>query len=119
MRPATSAVVALSGAFLFLPCEGRADERDAIIQDLQKRVEALEQRLKEKDAAAPAPRRDAPEPRGAPPLDEESRQALERTLTRQGGLVLPAGTFELEPRIEYSYRGTDALTLASVNGQIQ
>jgi hypothetical protein len=48
---------------------------------------------------------------------EEGERALERALARQSVLVLPRGAFELEPSIEYTYRGsTDALTLVDVAG---
>jgi hypothetical protein len=48
--------------------------------------------------------------------DEESTRALERTLTREGGLVLPAGSYEIEPRVDYAYRGTDSLAIVSLAG---
>jgi outer membrane putative beta-barrel porin/alpha-amylase len=40
---------------------------------------------------------------------EEGERALERALTRQSVFVLPAGVYELEPGIEYTYRASDAL----------
>jgi hypothetical protein len=109
---------AISGAIFFFHVQNAAaDERDALIQDLQRRVEALEDKLKERGGPPPSPQPQPPA--SAPALDEESTQALERTLTRQGGLVLPAGKYELEPRLEYSYRGTDALAIANLGGQSQ
>lgn len=114
--PATLASTALAALLLNANHAG-ADERDAIIRDLQRRVEALEQKLNEKTVSAPQ----APTTQqAAKPLDdEESTRALERALTRQGGLVLPSGTYELEPRLEYSYRGTDGLAIATLSGQQQ
>jgi hypothetical protein len=68
-------------------------ERDTEIQRLQGRIEKLE-----KDAPAPS---DA---------DEEMNRALERALVQQGGLLLPRGTYELEPQLSYAHwdksRGT-------------
>lgn len=61
-------------------------ERDAEIERLQRRIETLE-----KDPRAPS---DA---------DDEMNRALERALVRQGGLVLPPGTYELEPQISYAH----------------
>ena len=50
---------------------------------------------------------------------EEGERALERALARQSILVLPPGVYELEPSIEYSYRGSDALELVEVAGTTQ
>ena len=47
---------------------------------------------------------------------EEGERALERALTRQSVFVLPAGVYELEPAIEYSYHGTNALDIVSPSG---
>jgi hypothetical protein len=52
------------------------------------------------DAGRPAAARSAP---GAFEVDEEAAQrALERTLTQSGALLLPAGTFEIAPRLSYT-----------------
>jgi len=50
---------------------------------------------------------------------EEGERALERSLTRQNVFVLPSGVYELEPAIEYTYRGSDALDIVSVSGAPQ
>jgi hypothetical protein len=105
----------------------QADERDALIQDLRQRVEALEKKLEEKSAPPPptvAPPPPAPRP-VVPPKptaseaagqEDEGARALERTLVREGGLVLPRGAIEVEPRLEYTYRGSEGLNIATVAG---
>lgn len=57
-------------------------ERDAKIQELTDKVEALE--------------------KGAQTEDEELNRALERTLVQQGALVLPARSYEIEPQVDYA-----------------
>lgn len=68
-------------------------ERDVEIERLQHRIERLQG-----DAAKPS---DA---------DEEMNRALERALVQQGALLLPWGTYELEPQLSYAHwdqsRGT-------------
>jgi hypothetical protein len=94
-------------------------KRDAIILDLLERVEALEARLPQAVAADQRVKQTG-QPTGrsddAPPGDEETSRALERTLVREGGLVLPPGSIEIEPRYTYTYRSSDALGLVNVNG---
>lgn len=59
-------------------------ERDAEIERLHRRIEALEKK--------------------APPEDEqESNRALERALVQQGGLLLARGVSEVEPQFVYSH----------------
>jgi len=62
------------------------EERDATIRQLKDRIQALAKDAAPQDAA-----------------DEEMDHALERTLVRQGGLVLRAGTYELEPQLSYAH----------------
>lgn len=50
---------------------------------------------------------------------EDLSRALERALVREGGLVLPRGVFELEPRLRYEHRSTNRLELLSLGGQAQ
>jgi hypothetical protein len=99
------------------------DDRDALIQELRRRIEVLEKRVEEKPAA-PAP---APPVKPAPPLpkpaaseeagrEDEGARALERTLVRTGGLVLPRGRYEIEPRLEYTHRGSNPLAIVTVDG---
>lgn len=98
------------------------DERDELIDNLHRRIDALERRLSE-TPPAPPPAQSA-KPPVKPPTEasaekDESARALERTLVREGGLVLPAGAFEVEPRLEYTYRGTDALAIVTEAGLAQ
>jgi hypothetical protein len=94
--------------------------RDAIILDLVERVEALEGRLprggaadqRSKETGQPTVPDDV-----SRPSDEETSRALERTLVREGGLVLPTASIEIEPRYFYTYRGSDALQIVTLNGQ--
>lgn len=46
---------------------------------------------------------------------EEGERALERALTRQSVFVLPAGVYELEPAVEYTYRASEALEAVSTS----
>ena len=95
-------------------------QRDAIILDLVGRVEALEARLSP-GAAADQSAKETGQPTGPAdigrPGDEEVSRALERTLVREGGLVLPTASIEIEPRYFYTYRGSDALQIVTLNGQ--
>jgi hypothetical protein len=54
-----------------------------------------------------------------PLIAEEGERALERALARQSVLVLPRGTYEIEPSLEYSYRGSEALEIVSIAGVAQ
>lgn len=113
---------ALFGALAMAPpAIAQRDERDERIDNLQRRIDALERRLEAPPAPPPAP---SAKPPVKPPAEEaaqkdESARALERTLVREGGLVLPAGAFEVEPRLEYTYRGTDALAIFGPAGLAQ
>ncbi|HEX6956979.1 MAG TPA: transporter [Ferrovibrio sp.] len=117
------------------------DQRDAIIADLLRRVLELEARVGA-GGAAPASAVPAalgepaewaesePEPEGAvlaqgdtpPPsapgtfeVDEEAAtRALERTLVREGALLLPFGALEVEPSLSYIRDERDTPTV--VNG---
>ena len=107
-------------------------ERDALIQELRQRIEALEKQLGDKPAAPPppaaappAPPAGAPRPPAAAPkpsaseeagVADEGGRALERTLVREGGLVLPRKVIELEPRLQYTYRAVEGLNLVTVAG---
>lgn len=129
-------------------------DKDKIIADLVRRVEALERRLANTNSAAsavppiaapaagpltatpllptppatPAPRSQPPSTAVAAtgpassanePADEETSRALERTLIREGGLVLPPKTFEIEPRLSYDYYSSNALQIVTIGGQAQ
>jgi hypothetical protein len=107
---------------------GQTDARDALIEDLRQRIETLEKKLEQKPpppAAAPVPPPSpapAAKPAPAPSASEdqaredESARALERTLVREGGLVLPKGAIEVEPRLQYTYRGAEGLRIATLGG---
>lgn len=94
-------------------------ERDAIIADLTRRIEALEQRVDERPAAltsqyapqaekpaaiAVSQRAPAPEPGALAPDEESIERALERALVQTGALLLPAGSLEIAPQIAYARR---------------
>jgi hypothetical protein len=116
--------------FLALLLTGEAvaqpDSRDALIEELRRRIDVLEKRLEDKPAPpVPAPPVKAPPPTPKPAASEEAgredegARALERTLVRTGGLVLPRGRYEIEPRLEYAYRGSDQLRIVTVGGAEQ
>ena len=91
-------------------------ERDALIQQLLRRVEALEQRAAA--AAAPPPVAAAPASPPAPPApantgEDEGLRALEQALVRQGGLVLPPRAFELEAAYQYTHDGRNGLAIVA------
>jgi hypothetical protein len=105
------------------------DERDAVIEDLRRRIEQLEKRFEEKPAPPPAP---APPPVAKPPAaapkpaaseeagrEDEAARALERTLVRQGGLVLAPGAREFDPGLQYSYRSFEGLRIVTQGGIAQ
>lgn len=84
--------------------------RDAVIIELQRRLERLEQRLdsegllpvEEEDVVAPiAPQRSQP----AVEVDElAAERALERTLVEEGALLLPPGQAEISPSFSFTHR---------------
>lgn len=104
----------------------KIEQRDALIDDLQKRVRDLE-RQAAKPAPAPSPTAAAPSPPPPPPgqapaprsrtaaaapgqfeVDEEAAQrALERTLVITGALLLPYGQFEVQPGFLYTRAQND------------
>lgn len=112
-------------------------ERDALIRNLQQRVDALERRLGTQPtaeaatvpSAAQAARPGAPTasvptpgetPSASPPAttaqaaadeEDETARALERALVREGGFLLPPGTWEIEPNLEYRYRGARGVAI--------
>jgi hypothetical protein len=119
---------------LALSCEvgAQSDVRDDIIEQLRQRNEALEKELAQRRAAPPppaeAPKPDAPKPEARKPqapapteseeaaVADEGARALERALIREGGLVLPPKVIEVEPRLEYTYRGTQGLDFVTIGG---
>lgn len=116
---------ALLALTLAAQVQAQTDERDAVIDDLRRRIDALEKRLKEPTPEPAKPQAVPAEPPATkPPTEEaadkdESSRALERTLVREGGLLLPRGSVELEPRIQYTYRATEGLGIVTLNGIAQ
>ena len=120
-------LIALLALMLAGEAFSQTDSRDALTEELRRRIEVLEKRLEEKPAPLPAPALPAaPVPAAPKPAaseeagrDDEGARALERTLVRTGALVLPKGAFEFEPRLQYSYRGSEGLRIVSVGGVAQ
>src|SRR5687768_17234159 len=119
-------LIALLALVLARESFAQTDPRDALIEELRQRIELLEKRLDEKPPAPPPPAAPAPAaaPKPAPKpaaseqagREDEGARALERTLVRTGGLVLPKGVFELEPRLQYAYRGFEGLRIVTLGG---
>ena len=97
------------------------DARDVLIEQLRQRIEALEKKADERPAA-PAPPAAAKPAAPAPSASEEAAatdegaRSLERALVREGGLVLPRKVIEVEPLLQYTYRGVQGLNIVSVAG---
>jgi hypothetical protein len=111
-------------------------ERDKLISKLTQRVEELERER----AATGAPEEHVPEPPPSPPqeppppepegtvataqpapgefqVDEQAAErALERTLVREGALLLPFGQGEIEPSFSYTRRVVDVPVQVAENG---
>jgi hypothetical protein len=138
---AVTAVVALTGLAVASPAlaqdatgdlNRQLKQRDAIIRDLTRRIEALERQAgptaqpAAPPAAAPAAEPSAPPPAaaaskpapGAIEVDEQAAErALERTLVAGGALLLPAGQAEIEPAFNYIRReNNDIPVLVDVGG---
>jgi hypothetical protein len=127
--------VIVSTALLALTCSAQAAEsdapanpvaqlqqqlgaRDQVIRNLIRRIEQLEQAVTALQPAATTPTPDAaPAPQAgegpsAAELDlNRLRTAFQRTLIDRGGLVLPAGTFEVDASMSYSHSSAEALTI--------
>lgn len=91
--------------------ERNLQERDKVIDELLKRLEALERRVGvPRPAGVPAAARaeDVGRAPGAVVVEEgAAERALERSLTREGALLLPPGVLEVEPSFTYSRREDD------------
>jgi len=72
------------------------EERDAVILELKRKVEALERGPSLRASPAPSA------PAQAAEDDEDLSRALERTLVQQGGLLLRPSTYELQPEASYA-----------------
>jgi hypothetical protein len=128
MPPSAAPCVKRAPLFLLLlslaaagQARAQADHRDAVIEELRQRIETLEKRLEQKPAPPPPPAKPAPKPEASEDQAraDEGARALERTLVREGGLVLPKGAIEVEPRLQYTYRGAEGLRIATVAGVAQ
>lgn len=91
--------------------ELKLQQRDNSIIELLERVEALEQRVgvrrqaseAEEEQEVPVANTDAVQSPGAVVVEEgAAERALERSLTREGALLLPSGVLEIEPGFGYS-----------------
>ena len=84
--------------------------RDAVIIELQRRLEQLEQRLEAEGLLAvepvePVEPAATPRPSEGLVVDElAAERALERTLVEEGALLLPAGQAEISPGVSYVHR---------------
>jgi hypothetical protein len=119
---ATPAVAQTSAGQL----ERQIQQRDAVIRDLTRRIEALERRSAPPVAApaaaaskssttAESASKVAP---GAVEVDEmAAERALERTLVAGGALLLPTGQVEVEPSFSYTRRDDNNIpVLVDVGG---
>lgn len=110
--------------------ERRLQRRDSTIIELLDRVEALEKRVgvrrqtkepdesQEQDIAPPSEADNAQSP-GAVVVEEgAAERALERSLTRAGVLLLPAGVLEIEPGLIYSQREDTSPGFVTSDNQI-
>lgn len=144
--PASSAGATTSAARV-KELERRLDERDALIRDLQQRVERLERQQSASGSAtantqaqAPAPpqtvARASPGPPGPPAStqgppkpggageftvsEEAAQHALERALVQSGAALLPRGKFEFSPNVIYQYQrlSTPGQLALTTDGQV-
>src|SRR5215212_5125475 len=76
-------------------------QKEAEVEALRSRIQLLERQLTLRQAGQPA------SPEAANPDDEDINRALERSLVREGGLVLPPKVFEIEPNFVYSHTTID------------
>jgi hypothetical protein len=110
--------------------EEQLRQRDAIINDLMRRVQLLErqsstqpqQREQQQQAPAPSPPPvvaqpqqtypvvpRGPEPKPGAEPEENVARALERSLVEQGGLLLAPGSFDIVPDFSYAHTGVTSL----------
>jgi hypothetical protein len=102
------------------------EQRDVVIEQLLRRVDALERRAGTAPPGAVAPGQPgaatrpstgrAPSPSTtSTPAEEEATiaRALERSLVQQGGLLLPPFSFEFVPEILYTLQTRDQLAIVA------
>lgn len=119
------AVVAQAEETRVQALERALKERDKVIHELLDRVEALEQRVGvQRPAAGPAValERDAVVSKSAPGavVVEEGavERALERSLTREGALLLPSGRLEVEPGFTYARQEDTTPNFVTAGGEL-
>ena len=107
--------------------ERKLQERDKVILELLDRVDALERQVGiQKPAAAtsdmpsneqnPAP--GSVQPPGEVAVEKgDTERALERALTREGGLLLPSGILEIETGISYARQEDSAPSFVTSGNQ--
>ena len=108
--------------------ERRLQERDKVILELLERVETLERRagvVRRPQESVPGAAREAgaAERAGSAPgavnVEEgAAERALERALTLQGALLLPAGVLEVEPSLRYVRQEDVAPRFVTSGGQV-
>lgn len=90
------------------------EQRDRIIAELQKRLDALEG-AKTPDQPAVPPAAPAPSAAATPAAEEDvALQALSRTLVERGVLLLPEWGVELSPAVNYSHMQSEGLVVVPV-----
>jgi hypothetical protein len=80
------------------------------IQELRRRLNELERQAAPPQTVPPSPsapsQRQAPPPSSATAESATVERALERSLIEQGGLLLPPGTLDITPTLQYSHTST-------------
>jgi len=108
--------------------EGKLQERDKVILELLERVEALERRVGIQQPATdvanqPSTGKDLAQGSDQAPgvvvvEEADAERALERALTNEGALLLPAGVLEVETRFTYARQEDTAPSFVSSGSQV-